>query len=142
MKAPLSKLNAELSRLQKRQPAARKILANSLLQSELQMWQGQLVALNHRLLQARFDKERKMAGLNLVVVEKPQRGKLLEVPSARWTAWQLWLQRLPESLFFGILLSFAVHFLRGQQKREARIEEAMGLTVIGRIPRTSGGLCR
>jgi len=141
LRARLWQLNAELVRLQKKQPSAQKILRKSLLENELQMWQGQLVAVNHRLLQARFDKEKVMASLNLVLVEKPQRGELLEVPSARLAAWQLWLQRLPETLFFGLLLSFAVHFLRSQPKMESRIEEAMGLPVIGRIPRMSGELC-
>lgn len=142
LQSRLSGLTAELARLQRKQPSVQRVLRSSLLERELQMWQGQAHALRRQLMQAKFDREKRLASLNLVVVEKPERGELMAVPSARWAACRLWLERLPESLFFGLVLSFAIHFLRGQMKTEALIEEAMGLPVLGRIPRMSGELCR
>lgn len=138
----LQRVQAELEQLQRRQPAVQQVLRSSTLERELQMWQTNLDSLSQQLLAARFAREQNAARLTLVVIEKPQRGQPLDLPSTRLLAWQLWLKRLPESLFFGLILAFAIHYLRGQFKIEARIEEALELPVLGRIPRMSGELCR
>ena len=140
LRARLQKVNREITSAQKKQPSVKQLLQTSLLERELQMWQGQLHALQRQSQQVRLEREKRVAVLTLVLLERPQRGQLIPIPSARWTAWQIWLKRLPESLFFGVLLSFLVHFLRGQFLMESRIEEALGLPILGRIPRVPGEL--
>jgi len=138
----MARVSAELAKLVEKRPGAMQTLRRATLEREMQMWQEQLQRVNRQLVVTRLAREKCMACLTVVVVEKPQLGQRLEIPSPRLEAWRLWLERLPESLFFGLLLSFGVHFLRGQTKLEGRIEEAMGLPVIGRIPRVSEELCR
>ncbi|MFN8607160.1 MAG: hypothetical protein U0931_06490 [Vulcanimicrobiota bacterium] len=130
----LKQVGREISMAQSREPGLKAVLQRASLERELNMWQANLEGLQAQLMQARFLREQNAARLNIVVVEKPQRGVAVQLPSSRKMALELCSRRLPPSLFVGLVLVLAFHTLRNQFKIEQRIVDSLDLPVLGRIP--------
>ena len=138
----LHRVNQELRSLEERQPDLQSVLRSSALERELSMWQDNLDDLTRQRMDARLLREQRASSLTLVVVEKPQKGQLVVMPSMRLEALRLWLRRLPESFLVGVLVAFGIHLLRKPSRLESDIEAALGLPILGCIPRPPVDLCR
>lgn len=134
LRRELARVRRELATLEASQPRPAVVLRRAALERELGMWQANLSELQGQLMQARYKREQHAARLNVVIVEKPQKGVAVTIPSFRRMTFELCCKRLPASLFIGLVLVFALHFLKRELRIERRIEEAMDLPILGRIP--------
>jgi len=130
----LAQTNARMKTLEAQRPTADKYLQYAVEERQLSMWQENLLDLTKQLYRARVMQQSSRREGAFTIVEKPQPGlpsagmKVAKSPLVRI------LMAIPMALFCGLAVVLLVDYLTASMRMQPRIEEALGLPIIGSIP--------
>lgn len=126
--------NRRLKQLESSRPSAEKHLAYANEERQLTMWQENYLDLTRQLYRARVMQQSSRREGAFTIVEKPLAGRLVSGRVGGKSPVTLALMSLPLSLAFGLATVMALDYFSASLRVSTRIEEALGLPVIGRIP--------
>lgn len=138
-KAALSRSLGEIRRemkdldAQRLSPAA--LLDLSVRRRELEMWQSQLDGIRLQKQRERFAREKSLASLLILVVQKPEPGLAVLLPTWKEEFWTVWRRYLPIGLVAALGIGSLLWVQRSQKSMRVRIQESIGLPILGDIPR-------
>lgn len=134
IKALLRETESRLRALEARRPSPEKHLEYSNQERQLAMWQENYLSLTRQLYSARVMQQSSRREGAFTIVEKPQPGRLVSGQSGGNSIWTRILIAIPVSLICGLGVLLGFDYLNTSMQLAPRIEEALGLPVIGMIP--------
>lgn len=130
----LAQTNSRLKALDDKRPGPEKLLQYSTEERQLAMWQDSYLDLTRQLYRARVLQQSSRREGAFTIVEKPVLGKLVSGPIVNRSLGFRILMAIPLGLIVGLGLLLAMEYLTSSLRLEPRIEEALGLPILGSIP--------
>jgi capsular polysaccharide biosynthesis protein len=120
--------------LESGRPSAEKHLEYATQERQLNMWQENYLDLTRQLYRARVAQQSSRRDGAFTIVEKPMTGRVVSGQVAASSPLGRAALGFPLSLICGLLIVMGVDYFESSLRLEPRIEESLGLPVIGRIP--------
>lgn len=134
MESLLAETERRLRALEAKRPSAEKHLEFANQNRQLAMWQENYLDLTRQLYRARVMQQGSRREGAFTIVEKPQPGKLVSGKVAEGSPVMRLLIAIPVALVCGLGAVMAHDYLTSSMRLQPRIEEAMGVPIIGQIP--------
>jgi capsular polysaccharide biosynthesis protein len=123
-----------LQQLEAKRPTAEKHLEYATQERQLSMWQENYLDLTRQLYRARVAQQSSRRDGAFTIVEKPQPGIAVAGTQVSDSPLGRVLMGIPLSLFCGLAAVMLADYLTASMRLHPRIEEALGLPIIGTIP--------
>jgi capsular polysaccharide biosynthesis protein len=130
----LAQTKTRLQELESKRPGPEKQFEYANEDRQLQMWQESFLAITRQLYTARGLQQSSRREGAFTIVEKPQPGRLVAGQSTNQSLGSRVAMAIPLGLIVGVALVMAADYLSTSMRLEPRIEEALGLPIIGSIP--------
>jgi capsular polysaccharide biosynthesis protein len=130
----LATTTQELRKLEEAQPTSKEYLEYSQRERQLQMWHENYLSLTRQLYQARVAEQSSRRQGAITILEQAQVGVPLRAPGPGSSTLTRALIAIPLSLLFALGVVLMSDYLMASMRMQPRIEEALGLPVIGAIP--------
>jgi len=134
VQALLEETRRRLKQIEAKRPGPEKQFEYSNEDRQLQMWQESYLAITRQLYSARALQQSSRREGAFTIVEKPQVGQLVSGQIVAKSLVGQLAMAIPLSLLCGILLVTGSDYLSTSMRLEPRIEEALGLPILGSIP--------
>lgn len=132
--ALLAETMARLKQLEAARPSAEKHLEFATQERQLQMWQENYLDLTRQVYRARVMQQSSRREGAFTIVEKPLPGVLLGGKVSGMSPWMRAVLGIPMALLIGFGAVLGADYLFSSMRLQPRIEEALGLPVLGSIP--------
>lgn len=132
--ALLHETEQRLKQMEAKRPSPEKNLEYSNQERQLSMWQENYLGLTRQLYAARVVQQSSRREGAFTIVEKPQPGRLVSGQVGDSSLLSRALLAIPVSLVCGLGLVMGLEYFNASMQMQTRIEEAMGLPIIGLIP--------
>ena len=130
----LQETRKRLKQIESKRPGPEKQFEYSNEDRQLQMWQESYLAVTRQLYTARALQQSSRREGAFTIVEKPQLGQLVAGQIVAKSLVGQLAMAVPLALICGVLLVAGSDYLNTSMRLEPRIEEALGLPIIGSIP--------
>lgn len=130
----LAQTQQRLKSLEDKRPGPDKLLQYSTEERQLAMWQDSYLDLTRQLYRARVLQQSSRREGAFTIVEKPIIGKLVSGAIVNRSFGVRVLIAIPVGLIAGLGLVIAAEYFSSSMRLEPRIEEALGLPILGTIP--------
>ena len=132
--ALLAQTEARIKDIERKRPGPEKQFEYANEDRQMAMWQESFLAITRQLYTARTLQQSSRREGAFTVVEKPQPGRMVSGQVVAGSLGGRLAMAIPVSLVLGLALVVGADYLSSSMRLEPRIEEALGLPIIGSIP--------
>lgn len=125
---------SDIKKYNAQRPGPEKHLAYATEERQLQMWQENYLDLTKQLYRARVQQQSSRRDGAFTIVEKPLKGKQVSGELVGKSAATRVLVAIPIGFILGFVFLMANDYFNTSMRLEPRIEEALGLPILGSVP--------
>lgn len=130
----LRQKETEIRKFNAQRPGPEKHLAYATEERQLQMWQENYLDLTKQLYRARVQQQSSRRDGAFTIVEKPLKGRQVAGELVGKSMAVRVLLALPVGFVLGFVMLMASDYFNTSMRLEPRIEEALGLPILGSVP--------